>query len=65
MLNRTITADPIYIGVVSHGVYTVANLLSFYNRQIDKSDFPDFHTWLNSMVVSGKFREIKEKRYSI
>ena len=65
MLNRTIITNTIYIGVVSHGVFTLANLLSFYNRQIDKSDFPDFHTWLNSMVASGKFKEIKEKRYSI
>lgn len=64
MLNRTITFDPMYIGIVSHGIYTVANLLVFYNRQINKSDFPDFHTWLNSMVQSGKFREIKEKRFT-
>ncbi len=62
MLNRTITFDPMYIGIVSHGVYTVANLLSFYNRQIDKSDFPDFHSWLDNMVQSGKLREIKERR---
>ena len=65
MLNRTITTNPVYIGVVSHNIYTLANLLSFYNRQIDKSDFPDFHTWLNSMVVSGKFKEIKERQISI
>ena len=62
MLNRIITSNPVYIGIVSHGVYTVANLLAFYNRQIDKSDFPDFSAWLDSMVASGKFREIKEKR---
>lgn len=65
MLNRTIVTNPIYIGVVSHSIYTLANLVDYYNRQINKNDFPDFHTWLNSMVASGKFKEIKEKRFSI
>ena len=65
MLNRTIVTNPVYIGVVSHSIYTITNLVDYYNRQIDKSDFPDFHTWLNSMVQAGKFKEIKEKRFSI
>ena len=62
MLNRTITTNAVYIGVISHNIYTLANLVDYYNRQINKNDFPDFHTWLDSMVQAGKFREVKEKR---
>ena len=43
----------------SEGVYTLEKMQGLYIVKVDKSEYPDFETWLFDMLKSGVFKEVK------
>lgn len=41
------------------GVYTLEEMQVLYITEVNKSEYPDFETWLHDMLKSGVFEEVK------